>query len=719
MFSRYLKAFALLLIVGYPFRAFNQQVNWEWLNPLPAGNQIYDMQSVDSLHTWAAGTYGTILATSDGGKKWELQPTGSDDFLISVSFIDIKKGWACGLRGTILRTKDGGSSWKPMKFPRSYLRDISFRDSLNGWLAVAYTDKLYYTIDGGQSWDSVATGNSGGFTQVKFFDSDHGLAVSTYGPVFLTSDGGASWQTVQTGAWYPNRLCMLDTLKGFMCDGKAILFTTKDGGQTWTKKQFPEVGSMDIFFLDKDTGWVAGLKYNSAGTVSEGRVGCTTNGGKTFTYYSVPGTKAIYTVTFADSRHGWSVDNCGILFVTNDGGKSWAKQSQSVSNQHLTGVFSLKGTHKAWCVGYSGTILKTENDGKSWSAQQSNTSQHLMSVCFTDENHGIAVGCASPILKTNDGGEHWDTVPRPANNYLGKVYFRDSLNGWITSHHAILNSIDGGNTWSVSYSTPEDFEIHDIAFTDSLHGHAVGSLFSPDWESKIIATSDGGQTWNEVHFERFSDLYSVCFTSIHNGWACGSRGHILHTTDEGETWETIRYSDTLVTLYSICFTDSLNGWIVGENSYSKNDAGLILRTIDGGVTWNEQPSGVGHALNAVTFNTPEFGYAVGFYGTILKWGENSIGIEDKKKELQTGEINIFPNPTDQCTNFRYIVTEPSRIRIIICDLSGKELYSLIDSFHGPGMYNLRCNTSGLTSGIYLCRLLTGSANECSMMIVNH
>jgi photosystem II stability/assembly factor-like uncharacterized protein len=719
MFKRRLPALTFMLLISYPVQIYSQTEKWEWLNPLPAGNQIYDMQSVDSLHTWAAGSYGTILATSDGGKIWELQPTGSDDFLVSVNFIDTNKGWACGLRGTILSTVDGGSSWKQMKFPGTYLRDISFRDSLNGWLAAAYTDKLFFTHDGGLSWDSVATGNSDGYTQVKFLNADYGWAVSTFGPMFLTRDGGASWQAVQTGAWYPNRLCIIDSLNGFLCDGKANLFTTKDGGLTWTKKQFPEVGAMDMFFLDKDTGWVAGLKYNPAGTVSEGRVGRTTNGGKTFTYYSVAGTKAIYTLSFADSRNGWAVDNCGIIFLTDDGGISWAKQSQSISNQHHMGVFSLKGTHKAWCVGYSGTILKTEDDGKSWSIQQSNTTQHLMSVYFTDENHGIAVGCASPILKTNDGGEHWDTVSRPVNYYLGKVYFRDSLNGWITSHHAILNTIDGGSTWGVSYSTIEDFEIRDIVFTDSLHGYAAGSVFSPDWESKIVATSNGGQTWNEVHFDRFSDLYSLCFTSIHNGWACGSRGRILHTIDGGETWETTWYSDTLVDLYSICFTDSLNGWIVGENSYFKNGTGLILRTFDGGETWIEQASGVGHALNAVAFNNPEFGYAVGYYGTIIKWGENSIGISEDKQGSLTWQIRNYPNPSDQHTDFQYIITQASKVKIVIYDASGKEICTLVNAFHKPGNYSIPFDTSAIHTGVYLCRMQEGTRDNWVKIIVYH
>ena len=82
------------------------------------------------------------------------------------------------------------------------------------------------------------------------------------------------------------------------------------------------------------------------------------------------------------------------------------------------------------------------------------------------------------------------------------------------------------------------------------------------------------------------DLHSVSFPTALDGWACGRRGTILHTSDGGETW-TPQSSGTTYTLSSVFFVDTRNGWAVG-------DGGTILHTVDGGENWKKQTSPVFH-----------------------------------------------------------------------------------------------------------------------------
>jgi len=58
-------------------------------------------------------------------------------------------------------------------------------------------------------------------------------------------------------------------------------------------------------------------------------------------------------------------------------------------------------------------------------------------------------------------------------------------------------------------------------------------------------------------------------------------------------------------------TASTQLWVVG-------DKGLILMTTDGGISWDQQNSGVTQRLNDVAFSSATNGYAVGNGGTILK-----------------------------------------------------------------------------------------------------
>ena len=57
-----LVAYLLLLHTGL----FAQQ-NWQWVNPLPQGNDLNDVIFVDINEGWTVGDVGTILHTTDGG----------------------------------------------------------------------------------------------------------------------------------------------------------------------------------------------------------------------------------------------------------------------------------------------------------------------------------------------------------------------------------------------------------------------------------------------------------------------------------------------------------------------------------------------------------------------------------------------------------------------------------------------------------------------------
>lgn len=105
------------------------------------------------------------------------------------------------------------------------------------------------------------------------------------------------------------------------------------------------------------------------------------------------------------------------------------------------------------------------------------------------------------------------------------------------------------------------------------------------------------------------DLYSVDFINEKEGWACGIRGTIFHTTDGGITWED-QSLKTNLPLNAISFSGPQVGWVVGYG-------GLIFNTVNGGKTWVGQSSPKKKHLLAVKALSPEQCWAVGDWGTIL------------------------------------------------------------------------------------------------------
>src|SRR5438093_10280191 len=64
-------------------------------------SQLYSVYFINSTTGWAVGKRGVILATTDGGKTWIKQASGTSDNLSAVSFVNATTGWAVGDGGLI------------------------------------------------------------------------------------------------------------------------------------------------------------------------------------------------------------------------------------------------------------------------------------------------------------------------------------------------------------------------------------------------------------------------------------------------------------------------------------------------------------------------------------------------------------------------------------------------------------------------------------------
>jgi photosystem II stability/assembly factor-like uncharacterized protein len=68
----------------------------------PARSTLLSVQFVSEDDGWIVGRGGTILRSSDRGKTWLEQESGTKQNLYAL-FVDKKLGWAVGSRGLILK----------------------------------------------------------------------------------------------------------------------------------------------------------------------------------------------------------------------------------------------------------------------------------------------------------------------------------------------------------------------------------------------------------------------------------------------------------------------------------------------------------------------------------------------------------------------------------------------------------------------------------------
>ena len=120
-----------------------------------------------------------------------------------------------------------------------------------------------------------------------------------------------------------------------------------------------------------------------------------------------------------------------------------------------------------------------------------------------------------------------------------------------------------------------------------------------------------------------NDLESVHSFNQATAIAVGAAGTIIKTTDGGCSWD-FKNSGTDEWLRDVFFVDDQIGWVAGNH-------GIILKTIDGGNTWVIQNSST-YTLYSIHFINTNTGWAVGTFGKILKttdggssWTVSSFG----------------------------------------------------------------------------------------------
>lgn len=155
------------------------------------------------------GEWGDILLSADG-KKWQQVQAPADTTLTRVRFLDASHGWAVGYDGTVLATADGGKTWQLQQFDANWGKpyfDVLFFDASNGLLAGA-NGTLKKTADGGKTWDAVNSdvfGDTPNLYNIVALGDGSLLLAGERGFLARSTDKGATWVRLKspyTGSYF-------------------------------------------------------------------------------------------------------------------------------------------------------------------------------------------------------------------------------------------------------------------------------------------------------------------------------------------------------------------------------------------------------------------------------------------------------------------------------------------------------------------------------------
>ena len=394
-----------------------------------------------------------------------------------------------------------------------------------------------------------------------------------------------------------------------------------------------------------------------------------------------------------------------------------------------------------------------------WEHLTSGVTDHLYGIDFVTPGRGYAVGWGSSaggvVVRTIDGGENWTHSTLSANSFIFDVTFTDEDNGYVAgclnggSAAAIWRTTNGGASWThQSFGTSWGFYAVDFPNVD------VG--YSCGWSGRIYNTTNAGDSWGLLSSGTADVFRYLDFTDVTHGYAiCGTNynnSNRVYKTTNGTSWSQVKNFGSGMVIGGVHFFDENTGIIVGNDG-----AEAILKTYDGGVTWESRHSGPsGYTLQGLSGQGDEC-IAVGHGGRILlshdageTWTFDAttipvttlmaacvkdgamlcagtsgrifkrVGTTPVLPETDLGMAPRLlpnrPNPFNPSTRIEYELARSDRVKLEVYDVRARLVRVLVDDSSGAGRHSVRWNGrdergQSVPSGLYFCLLRTSDGTD--------
>ncbi len=219
-------------------------------------------------------------------------------------------------------------------------------------------------------------------------------------------------------------------------------------------------------------------------------------------------------------------------------------------------------------------------------------SQSLMLDLAMAGKRLVSVGERGHVMLSDDQGRNWRQAKSvPTRAMLTAVFFVDADYGWAVGHdETILNTVDGGETWTRSHFAPEAQQpLLDLWFANRVSGIAVGAY------GAYFTTNDGGRTWSGAKFapappagttaaapvDEFDlppDYHLNRIVGVGNRlYIAAERGQLYRSDDRGANWRALKspYEGSFFGLVPIR----------GEGLLAFGLRGRLFKSGDGGENW--------------------------------------------------------------------------------------------------------------------------------------
>ncbi|MEI7485668.1 MAG: T9SS type A sorting domain-containing protein [Ignavibacteriota bacterium] len=357
---------------------------------------------------------------------------------------------------------------------------------------------------------------------------------------------------------------------------------------------------------------------------------------------------------------------------------------------------------------FPGAFLRTTNGGVNWQVTQF-TNVSVDDLTFVNENTGY-LSCWrdwSYVYKTTNGGSNWFCADSIHTSFF-RIKFFDANTGCVVAKYNTNHfTTDGGYTWTSQYNG----FWHEPSSLNCLN---ADTWLVADGGSQIMKTTNRGINWNAVLFDT-TGISSLHFINDTTGFAVSYYGVVCKTNNAGNNWT--RIAKLAGGIYST-FYDARIMFPNPNTGYITSGSGMF-KTTNGGFNWSRLSFNTMAGLSSLYFLNPDTGFAGGYSGFIYRTTTGGVAYVPPPKEIPTDYklFQNYPNPFNPRTVIRFQIPKAGQVSLKVYDASGKFMTTLVNEYIQADFYDVSFDGTGLSIGVYFCKLATEGFTETKRMVL--
>ena len=621
-----------------------------------------------------AGTrYNGVIVSTNGGNNW--LPSSFNNMPIQSLCTKGNDIYAMLYYEIIYRSSDEGLHWTKISVCKDYLKKLGTIG--NNLLAGTYDSGIYVSTNNGNNW---IHSNLNSHEVYGFAAYGSKVLAATGNGVYASSDSGLNWSLFGPDNGGINSIAVNGN--NIYAGSFYAMYVSSDGGNSWANDSVPFPQANSIYAKD-DVLLVGGDYYG---------IYSSTDNGANWNLYEFINSSV---KTFAEYENGILAAAYGIYKTTNNG-VNWTETA--VKNCTIMS-FATDGNNL-----YAGTIGKgaylSTNNGLSWSHAGLEYMYYVWSLGVCG-NYVFAGTWAQGMHVSTNKGANW-TFSGLDSLELRKIAVNGNNVYAIASGSRLFLSTNYGANWTLKHSyTPY---ISSLAFSGN-NMYAAG-----DYDLSI--SSDGGTNWINIGIgETYNSVYSIATKGSYI-FAGTSRG-VYVTTNNGSRW-----TQTALKTGAIGSIIVHGNYLIASTSSFNWTSGVYIST-NNGTTWTEKSEGI-PAMSSITAMIVSNEYLLlgtAFYSV---WRRPLAEItQNYTEEIKPSYMLMqnYPNPFNSQTKLKFEIEKQGLVKVVIYNLMGREVQTLLNETLNPGIYVVPFNGAGLSSGVYFYKLITDGFTETKKMLM--